>query len=439
MKSRGETIGLTDGGGRGAALAHKYSQSPHVKKVIALPGNDLMRLNVPREVVFERIAGKLAAENAHQIAELLHGNITLADVCQDDVVAGGGVNRLRQLGVPTVGPTREAGRAEWDKAWSREFMKRHNIPHPTFNIFHSQEEGIRFLQQQDDQPWAVKAAGLALGKGVIIATNNEEAMQAIQRMSEFGNAGSTYLLEQYLDGEEFSTYAICDGAHYQVLGSAQDHKRLNDGDNGPNTGGMGCSSSPLILTPDMMCQVHDVLRKTFDGMAQEENPYTGVLYLGGMVVNGKVYVIEYNARWGDPEAQVVVPGLQTDLVELGRATIEGRINHLTVETDQKVRVAVALAAQGYPDSPIKGKEITGIHDAHALPDITIYGAGVRKDGERYYSNGGRLLYVVGEGNDVVEARDKAYDAMDRIKVEDGAGHFRKDIGYRDVARLKKHS
>ena len=295
------------------------------------------------------------------------------------------------------------------------------------------------MQEQKDQPWAVKASGLALGKGVIIAANNEEAMRAMQRMSEFGNAGSTFLLEQYLDGEEFSTYAICDGSYYQVLGSAQDHKRLHDGDEGPNTGGMGCSSSPLILTPDMMRQVHDTLRKTFDGLASEGNPYTGVLYLGGMVVDGKVYVIEYNARWGDPEAEEVVPGLQMDLVELARATIEGRMNQFSVETDQKIRVAIALAAKGYPDQPIKGKEITGISDTLTLPGVTIYGAGVKKNGERYYSNGGRLLYVVGEGSDVVEARDKAYDAMDRIRVEDGAGHFRRDIGYRDIARLKKHS
>lgn len=432
-----EIIGITDGGGRGSVLAHKYAQSSHVGKIIAVPGNDLMSLNISPHVGFERIAAKLAAENAYHIAELLHGKATRIDVCQDDVVWGGAVNRARELGIPTLGPTREAGRLEWDKAYAREFMKQYGIPHPAFHVFQSQEEGIELLRAAADQPWAVKAFGPALGKGVIIAANNDEAMAAIRRMGEFGASGATYLLERYLDGEEFSTYVVCDGSRYQVLGSAQDHKRLNDGDEGPNTGGMGCSSSPLILTPDMMEQVHDILRRTFAGLEREGHPYTGVLYLGGMVVDGKVFVIEYNARWGDPEAQVVVPGLKTDLFEIGNAAIEGHIDRLTIETDQKIRVAIALAAKGYPDQPVKGKEITGIRDAQKLPGITVYGAGVREDGGRHFSNGGRLLYVVGEGDDVLQAREKAYDAMDRIKVEDDSGHFRTDIGYRDAARLKR--
>lgn len=432
-----ERVGITDGGGRGAALVHAYSKSPDVKGIIAIPGNDLMSLNIPEDVSFERVSHKLSTHTAQEVAKALGSFATIADVCQDDMTAGGAVNTLLEEGFPVVGPTKEAARLEWDKAYARVFMRRHHIPHPDFHIFQTPEQGCEFLRSQPDQKWAVKASGLALGKGVIIAANNGEAIDAVHRMREFGDAGSTYLVEQCLVGEEFSTFAVSDGNNYTVLGSAQDHKRLLDGDEGPNTGGMGCSSSPLILTPDIMQQVHSILEKTFAGLRKEGTPYTGVLYLGGMVVDGNVTVIEYNSRWGDPEAEVVLPGIQTDLLEISRSVIEGRINALQLEVDQKIRVAVALASRGYPATSTKGKEIFGIDDASKQPGVTIYGAAVRREDGHDFTDGGRLLYVVGEGSDVSAARNVAYGAMDRITVDGDNGQFRKDIGERDVARLKK--
>jgi phosphoribosylamine--glycine ligase len=434
-----ETVGFPDAGGRGGALAHVYSRSPQVKGIIAVPGNDLMHLNVREGVRFERYPAKLVEENARQIAELLRGKATMVDVCQDDIVKGGGVNFLREMGMPVVGPTKEAGRVEWDKPWSREFMRECGIPHPEFHTFHCEADGIAFIRAHEGRQWVIKAAGLALGKGVYVTSNSQEAEDGVRAMKKFGSAGETYLIEERLVGEEFSTYAVSDGEFHKILGSAQDHKPLLDNDEGPNTGGMGCGSSPLVLTPDIMTQVDVVLDKTFKGLAARGHPYTGVLYLGGMVVGGKVQVIEFNARWGDPEAQVVLPGLKTDLVDVSRAVIDRRIQELNLEFDNKVRIAIALASRGYPESSTKGKEIFGIDDARAQPGVTIYGAAVKRVDGHDYTDGGRLFYVVGEGSDVNYAREVAYGAMDRITVEDGAAQFRNDIGSRDVARLKKCS
>ena len=295
-----ETVCITDGGGRGAAIAHGYSKSAKVGKIVAIPGNDLMSMNLPDGFAFDRVPEKLAKENAHKIAQAIcDKHATIADVCQDDAVAGGVVNYLEKWNIPVVGPTKEAGRVEWDKEWSRQFMQKYGIAHPAFHSFHNPEEGVAFLRREPDQKWAVKASGLALGKGVILAANNEEAIAAVYKMKEFGDAGATYLIEQFLEGEEFSAFAPCDGQYFKILGTAQDHKRLYDGDTGPNTGGMGCSSSPLIVTPDILRQTNEILEKTFQGLSKEGCPYRGILYLGAMVVDGKVFVIEYNSRWGD--------------------------------------------------------------------------------------------------------------------------------------------
>lgn len=436
-----ETIGITDSGGRGSALVHKYSQSPDVHRIVAVPGNDLMSLNVCDGVRFDRYPEKLAAANAANIARLLHQHgVTLADICQDDMVAGGAVNELNTKCVHVIGPTKEAGQIEWSKEWARAFLQECGIPQPEFHVCHSEQEGLNFIRKHADRQWVIKANGLALGKGVYVTANSDEAEDAVKAMSTYGSAGETYLIEERLRGEEFSTYAVSDGGHFKILGSAQDHKTLLDGDKGPNTGGMGCCSNPLVLNdPHVMKQIYQVFRKTFSGLADRGHPYTGVLYLGGMLVDDQVKVIEFNARWGDPEAQVVVPGLQTDLLEISRAVVDHRIKDLHIEVDQKVRITIALASRGYPgDSLSAGKEIFGIEDARSQAGVTIYGAGAKRVDGHDFINGGRVLYVVGEGKDVNGAREVAYGAMDRIRVDDGGGHFRTDIGSRDVMRLRKN-
>jgi phosphoribosylamine--glycine ligase len=450
MKERsvGNTVLVVDGGGRGATLVDKYAQSEHVERVIAVPGNDLMRINTDKPV---QTYPQLKTTSVSEILEICERErIGLVDVAQDNAVEAGLVDALTQRGIPTVGPTRDAGQIEWDKAWAREFGERQGIPQPSFRICLSQQEGFEYLQSQPDQPWFVKAAYLAEGKGALPARNNEEAIRKVQEMERFKDAGNVFLIEKWLQsddgsaGEEFSTYVFSDGEHYKVIGSAQDHKRVNNFDEGENTGGMGCSTPPLVLTPDLLRDVEmGVLDKTVAGLRAEGRPYKGVLYLGGMAIRerGKQnpYVIEFNARWGDPEVQVVLPGLVNDLFDVSMAIAKGDISNLQLQTDGKSRVVVTGASKGYPGDykEVRGKQIYGLDEVKDISGVRVYGAGVKEEDGKYYANGGRLLYIVGEGETVIDARRKAYEAMSIVSIEGNNLHFRTDIGWRDVARLRQ--
>ncbi len=441
MKS-GSTVLVVDGGGRGAVLVEKYAQSPHVSKIIAVPGNDLMGINTDKEV---ELHPRLATTDVREIVGLcVDRKVALVDVAQDRAVAAGLVDALEREGIPTVGPCQLAGQIEWDKAWARQFMVRHGIPHPAFHVFRSADEGEQFLDRQPERAWFVKAAGLAEGKGALPAGSNFEAMERIEEMSQFGEAGETYLLEEWLVGEEFSLFAVCDGHSFQVLGNAQDHKRAYNFDEGENTGGMGCSSPALLLRDEIVHGVEEqVLKPVVAGLCAEGRPYKGILYLGGMVLeNGLVSVIEFNARWGDPEAQVILPGLLADWFELGLAVAEGRVESCGVASDGKARVSVAGVSRGYPrsHSSATGRRVFGIDEARRLPGVRVYGAGVtrRVDGKDYAA-GGRLFHIVGEGRTVIEARERAYSALSLISVEGNNLHYRTDIGWRDVERLRAAS
>lgn len=428
-----KTILITDGGGRGAALVDKYGQSQQVGKIIVVPGNDLMQINTNKPVI---TYPDLKTTSIPEILEICQKEkVDLADIAQDNAVEAGLVDKLNKLHIPAVGPTRKAGQIEWDKAWSRKFMKKYDIPSPKFYTFTSEKEGIEFVKKNPNSKWFVKASGLAEGKGAIPASTVTEAISAIKEMRKFGDLGKTYLLEEWLIGEEFSAFALCDGKTYKVVGFAQDHKRVNDGDKGPNTGGMGCVSNPLIIS-NIKLQISNIFEKTIKGLKKEGRPYKGVLYLGGIVVENKVLVIEFNARWGDPEAEVILPSIRNDLYDLGSAIASGNIKKININADKKVRTAVAACAKGYPVdySKVKGKKILGIKDALSL-GVKIYGAGIKRVGQEFVVNGGRVLYVVGEGKDVVEARDKAYKALKKINIEGNNLHYRTDIGWRDMERL----
>lgn len=435
-----EVVAIVDGGGRCSALAEAYSRSGSVDAILAFPGNDLLP-TVTHGLQVETYPD-LKTTNVAEIVDACRRHaVTLVDVAQDNAVERGLVDALREAGIQAVGPTREAGRLEWDKAHAREFMRRHAIPHPAFHVCNSTEEGERFLQEHDDQPWVIKANGLAEGKGVVIARNRAEAIQAVRSMARFGDAGKTFLIEQFLDGEEFSSYAITDGKNHRMLGSAQDHKRLLDNDEGPNTGGMGCSAPPLVINSAIQEQIDGIFTKTFEGMRQDGTPYTGVLYLGGMVVNGQVFVIEYNARWGDPEAQVILPSILSNYLKLSRASVEGTIGEETLSTDRRSRVVVAGVSRGYPGdySAVKGKRVHGLHMAREMPGVTVYGAGIRRERGLDYAAGGRLFYVAGVGDNVIQARVKVYAAMAGISVEGKNLAYRTDIGSRDVERLRSRN
>ncbi len=428
-----KTIVVIDGGGRGSALVDAYAKSANVEKIIAIPGNDLMQINTQKKVETHQ---DLKTTSVLEIIKICQREkVDLVDVAQDNAVEAGLVDELLKNGIPVIGPTRAAGQIEWDKAWSRLLMEKSNIPHPKFKICNSEEEGLEFFKKQKDNKWAIKAAGLAEGKGVILANDKDEAIKAVEQMKKFGSAGKTYLLEEFLRGEEFSALALCSGLDFQIIGFAQDHKKVNNFDTGPNTGGMGCVSSPKIIDKNIEKQTKEIFKKVLLGIKKEAWEYKGVLYLGGMVVDKKVYVIEFNARWGDPEAQVILPSIQSDFYDLALAIINGKIKKLKVKRDKKIRVAVAGASYGYPVdyTKVKGKQIFGLEKV--MKEIKVYGAGIKKSGKKYLVSGGRVFYLVGEGKNVMEAREKVYGAISQIFIEGNNLHYRTDIGFRDVERL----
>lgn len=448
-RSAGNTVLVVDGGGRGSVLVDKYAQSEYVERVIAVPGNDLMGINTDKPV---QTYPRLKTTSIPEILEICErGGVSLVDVAQDNAVEAGLVNALTGIGIPTVSPTRDAGQIEWDKAWAREFGERHDIPQPSFKICLSEQEGIEYLQNQPDQPWFVKAAYLAEGKGALPARNNKEAIQRVLEMRRLKDAGRVFLIEKWLkgedgSGEEFSTYVFSDGEHYKMVGSAQDHKRANNFDEGENTGGMGCSTPPLVLTPELLREVElKIFDRAILGLSTEGRPYKGVLYLGGMVIKQRgqmsPYVIEFNARWGDPEAQVILPGLLNDLFEVSMAIVRGDISALRLRVDHKSRIVITGASKGYPGDyeAVKGKQIYGLDEVRRINDIKVYGSGVRVRDGKYFANGGRLFYIVGEGETVIEARRKAYEAMSLLSVEGNNLHFRTDIGWRDVERIRNYT
>jgi len=443
----GNTILVIDGGGRGSTLVDKYAQSPHVKKIIAVPGNDLMKINTNKSVETYQ---KIKTTNTSEILKLCKDKkVNLVDVAQDNAIEAGLVNLLSENDIPVVGPTKEAGEIEWNKAWAREFGKKYHLPQPSFKICLSQKEGIEFLKRQPNQKWFIKAAYLAEGKGALPAKNNKEAIERVKEIKRFKEAGRVFLIEKWLKGdddfaEEFSTFVFSDGKNYKVIGNAQDHKRALNYDEGENTGGMECSSPPLVLTPKILKEIKtNILDKTIGGLRNEGRPYKGVLYLGGMIIRIKnkltPYVIEFNARWGDPEAQVILPGITNDLFEVSMAIAQGNIKNLKIKTDGKARVVVTGASKGYPRNyeEVKNKQIFGLKEAKKIEGIKIYGAGIKEENGRYYASGGRLFYIVGEGKTVIDARQRAYEAMSLISIEGNNLHFRTDIGWRDIERLRK--
>ncbi len=361
----------------------------------------------------------------------------LVDVAQDNAIAVGVSNALEKIGVNVFGASQEAGRIEWDKAWARNFMTKYKIPTPKYFIFTSPKNGIEFVKKKPGKSWFIKAAGLAEVKGVLCGKDDKETVAAIKKMSQFGSSGKTFVLEEWLLGEEFSGFAFCDGNSFKVVGYAQDHKRVFDGDQGPNTGGMGCVSNPLIVESKIKGQVEEIFAKVTIGMKEEGHPYKGVLYLGGMVVKGKVKVIEFNSRWGDPEAEVILSSIGNDFVELIEKIIFQELESVNLDTDKVVRVAIAVCAKGYPIdySSVKGKKISGV-DKALKTGAKIYGAGIKQEGSNFVVNGGRVLYVIGEGRNVLDARERAYQAMKLISIEGDNLHYRKDIGWRDVERIK---
>jgi phosphoribosylamine--glycine ligase len=441
-----EKIAVIDGGGRGSALIDKYLESPHVESAIAIPGNDMMSIGKEKPV---EIFPKLKTTDVRDIVELCRKEkVTFVDIAQENAVEAGLADALENAGIPALGPTKQAGEIESDKIFGRLFGRKHNLPQPMFAFFDLEDAGVMFIEKGRERPVFIKANGLCEGKGAIPAKTKEEALDGIRRMKEFKHgAGRRYLIEDWLtnddgsNGEEFSAFGISDGQTVKMLGYAQDHKRAENSDTGKNTGGTGCSTPPLVLTDKIKRSVESFFNTTVAGLAAEGRTYRGVLYLGGILVRRQnslePYIIEWNDRWGDPECQVILPGIKSDLFEIGIAAVNNKVKELKIESDGKARVAVAGMSRGYPDNydSVKGKRIFGLEDAMETEGVKVYGAGVDVVDGRYYARGGRLFHIVGEGRDVIEARKRAYAAMSSVYIEGNNLHYRTDIGWRDVARL----
>lgn len=445
-------IAITGSGGRESALAAAYAMSPRVDGILAFPGNDLMGFGVRRKV---DAYPDIKPTNVSAIVDTCRNReVALVDVSQEDAIEKGLVDALRVEGIPVVGPTKAAGRIEWDKVFARELGRKLGLPQPRFKVFSSERKGFEYVSRIPEQRLFIKASGLAQGKGALEARSRNDALVKIAQLrTRFPEAASRFLIEEALvnddgtPGEEFSYFVLCKGRSFKFLGAAQDNKRVFNFDEGENTGGMGCSNPPKILNPGLRVEIEDtIIQPTLDGLARENTPYTGVLYLGGMLVKRqgslRPYVIEFNARWGDPECQVILPGIINDWFEVGRkaAFLGGAISLPDVEDDGLYRVAVTAASRGYPGDYSKfiGKRILGLSEAMGTSTFgrRIFPAAVKveKDGFNLLADGGRLFYVVGAGFNVKDARVKAYHDLAGITIEGGGLHYRTDIGQRDMER-----
>ncbi|WP_337879052.1 phosphoribosylamine--glycine ligase [Rheinheimera sp.] len=418
------------GGGREHALAWKAAQSPDVQQVFVAPGNAGTALE-PNLTNLAIAADDVVALTAFAKAE----GIDLTIVGPEAPLAKGVVDQFRAEGLAIFGPTQASAQLESSKAFAKDFLARHTIPTAAYGNFTDIAAAKAYVEQQGT-PIVIKADGLAAGKGVIIAQNKDEAFAAIDDMlagNKFGSAGSRVVIEEFLVGEEASFIVMVDGKNVLAFASSQDHKARDDGDKGPNTGGMGAYSPAPVVTP----AVHDwvmqnVIYPTVNGMAAEGNVYTGFLYAGLMVApDGTAKVLEFNCRFGDPETQPIMMRLKSDLVALCKAATEGKLDQTQIEFDPRAAVGVVLAAGGYPDHYRKGDVISGLPTADSREAKVFHAGTVLKDSQ-VLTAGGRVLCATALGTSVTAAQQAAYQLVDQIKWE---GVFsRRDIGYRAIAR-----
>ncbi|AHK78098.1 phosphoribosylamine--glycine ligase [Ectothiorhodospira haloalkaliphila] len=417
-------------GGREHALAWKAAQSPRVKRVFVAPGN----AGTAREAKCENTPIDATDIDA-LLAFAQKQKIQLTIVGPEAPLVAGIVDAFQAEGLPIFGPTRASAQLEGSKAFSKDFLARHHIPTAAYGSFTDLDEALAYLKQQG-APIVVKADGLAAGKGVILAQTLEEAEAAVRDMlagNAFGEAGSRVVIEEFLQGEEASFICMVDGEHVLPMASSQDHKARDNGDKGPNTGGMGAYSPAPVVTPEIHDRIMEqVILPTVRGMAAEGHPYTGFLYAGVMIdAQGIPKVLEFNCRFGDPETQPILMRLRSDLVDLVEAALAQRLDQIQAEWDPRAALGVVLAAGGYPGTYRKGDEVLGL-DADTGMDAKIFHAGTAEQDGKVVTQGGRVLCAVGLGERVSDAQASAY-ALARKLCWWGV-YYRTDIGHRAVAR-----
>ena len=411
-------------GGREHALYWKLSESPQTEQIYAIPGNPGMGASAA--IALDDHAAILRFAKEHEIGLVVVG--------PEVPLMNGLVDELEAAGIRAFGPRANAAEIEGSKSFAKDLMKKYGIPTARYEVFTAAELARAYIRQEG-APIVVKADGLAAGKGVIVAMTEQEALDAVDAIMEdhsFGDAGARVVIEEFMEGEEASLLAFTDGTTIRPMISAQDHKRAYDGDRGPNTGGMGTYAPAPVMTPEMTERaVEEILKPTIAAMAKEGRIYRGCLYLGLMVTADGPKVVEFNARFGDPETQVVLPLLDSDLVAIMCACADGTLADVPIRWKDGAAVCVVLASGGYPGHYDKGQEIHGLADAEAMGALVFHAGTAMKDG-KLVTNGGRVLGVVGRGTDISSAVDAAYAAATKISFKDA--YYRKDIAHRALER-----
>ena len=411
-------------GGREHALYWKLSESPQTEQIYAIPGNPGMGASAA--IALDDHAAILRFVKEHEIGLVVVG--------PEVPLMNGLVDELEAAGIRAFGPRANAAEIEGSKSFAKDLMKKYGIPTARYEVFTAAEPARAYIRQEG-APIVVKADGLAAGKGVIVAMTEQEALDAVDAIMEdhsFGDAGARVVIEEFMEGEEASLLAFTDGTTIRPMISAQDHKRAYDGDRGPNTGGMGTYAPAPVMTPEMTERaVEEILKPTIAAMAKEGRIYRGCLYLGLMVTADGPKVVEFNARFGDPETQVVLPLLDSDLVAIMCACADGTLADVPIRWKEGAAVCVVLASGGYPGHYEKGQEIHGLADAEAMGALVFHAGTAMKDG-KLVTNGGRVLGVVGRGADISSAVDAAYAAATKISFKDA--YYRKDIAHRALER-----
>jgi phosphoribosylamine---glycine ligase len=421
---------IIGGGGREHALAWKAAQSPLAQRVYVAPGNG----GTAREPGIENVP--IAADDlAGLVAFAAAQDIGLTIVGPEVPLVAGVVDAFAAAGLSCFGPRRAAAQLEGSKAFSKAFLERHGIPTAAYGTFTEVEPALAYLDQVG-APIVVKADGLAAGKGVILAPDLDTARAAVRDMlgaGRFGSAGARVVIEEFLTGEEASFIVMVDGSHALAMATSQDHKARDDGDRGPNTGGMGAYSPAPVVTPEIHDRVmREVIGPTVAGLAAEGTPYVGFLYAGLMIAaDGTPKVLEYNCRFGDPETQPILMRLRSDLVALCLAALDGRLHEVQAEWDPRVALGVVMAAGGYPDTYAQGLPISGL-SADDDANVKVFHAGTCRDGDATLTAGGRVLCVTALGDTAGDAQERAYRRVHEITWPDA--YYRTDIGYRAIAR-----
>ncbi|MBS3902921.1 MAG: phosphoribosylamine--glycine ligase [Anaplasmataceae bacterium] len=409
-------------GGREHALVWKLKQSVKAGKIFVAPGNPgtaLIGENVSLDIYDHQAVLECVRQK----------EVSLVVVGPDDVLAGGLVDFLEEAGVMVFGPTRRAAEVEWSKSFAKDLLKQLNVPTAKSEIFSDIDQAKEYVKNQQ-YPLVIKASGLAMGKGVVIASSFDEAVQILEEMlveKVFGTAGDKIIVEEFLEGEEVSIHAFCDGETAVLFPASQDHKQVFDNDQGPNTGGMGTVAPVPFVSKDVLDRIQrEVVMPIISELKRLNRPFRGVLYPGIMMTKQGPKVLEFNARFGDPETQSYMRILKTDLVEIILSCTEGRLNEVDVEWEEKSACCIVLASKGYPRDYEKGLPISGINEVEKMEDVVVFHAGTGLVDDHLVTNGGRVFGVTAIGVNLDEALSKAYAAVKIIEFE--GKHFRKDIG-----------